>query len=147
MQQSCPINFKTYDNTISRISSLNIALLLVTYLYTLQIEVVLFVVVDLIFRVFVDKRLSPIYYLSLGIKRLLNLQTVIKDSASKRLATYFGLLFSSLIVLFHILHLQEALYLTAGVYILCLLLDSFFDFCLGCKIYYLIKKVYPSFME
>ena len=147
MQQSCPINFQTYDNTISRISSLSIALLIGIYLYTSQIVIMLFIFIDLVLRVFVDKRLSPIYYLSLSIKRLFGLHTVMKDSASKRLATYFGLLFSLLIVAFHVLYLLEALYVTAGIYILCLLLDSFFDFCLGCKIYYLVKKVYPSFME
>ena len=147
MQQSCPINFKAYDNTISRISSLSVALLMAAYLYTSQIAIVLFVIVDLFLRVFVDKRLSPVYYLSLSIKRVLGLPTVMKDSASKRLATYFGLLFSLLVVVFHLFHLQEALYVTAGIYVLCLLLDSFFDFCLGCKIYYLIKKVYPTFME
>ena len=147
MQQSCPINFQTYDNTISRISSLNVALLIVAYLFTSQIVIMLFVIVDLVLRVFVDKRLSPVYYLSLSIKRLFGLHTVVKDSASKRLATYFGLLFSLLIVAFHMLHLLEALYITAGIYMLCLLLDAFFDFCLGCKIYYIIKKVYPAFME
>ncbi len=147
MQQSCPVNFQTYDNTISRISSLNIALLITAYLFTSQIVIMLFVIVDLVLRVFVDKRLSPVYYLSLSIKRLFGLHTVMKDSASKRLATYFGLLFSLLIVVFHMLYLPEALYVTAGIYMLCLLLDAFFDFCLGCKIYYLVKKVYPSFME
>lgn len=147
MQQSCPINFQTYDNTTSRISSLNVALLIAVYLLTSQIVIMLFVMVDLVLRVFVDKRFSSIYYLSLSVKRLFGLHTVMKDSASKRLATYFGLLFSASIVIFHLVHFQEALYVTAAVYILCLLLDAFFDFCLGCKIYYLIKKVYPAFME
>ena len=147
MQQSCPINFQTYDNTISRISSISVTLLLAAYLLTSQIVIVLFVIADLVVRVFIDKRFSPVYHVSVSLKRLLGLQSVIKDSASKRLATYFGLLFSSLIVVFHLLHLQEALYVTAGIYMLCLLMDAFFDFCLGCKIYYLIKKVYPAFME
>ena len=146
MQQSCPINFQSYDNTTSRISSLNIVILLALYLYTSQIVIMFFVVIDLFIRVFVDKRYSPVYYLSLSVKKLLGLQSVMKDSASKRLATYFGLLFSFLIILFHLLHLQEALYITAGIYMSCLFLDAFFDFCLGCKIYYLIKKFYPSFM-
>lgn len=147
MQQSCPINFQTFDNTLSRISSLTIALLVAFYLYSGFVVVIFFVMIDLLLRVFVDKRFSPVYYLSLSVKRLFGLKSVMKDSASKRLATYFGLLFSSLLIGFHFLHFQEALYATAAVYILCLLLDSFFDFCLGCKIYYVIKKIYPNFME
>ena len=147
MHQSCPINFQTYDNTISRISSLSVTMLLAVYLLTSQIGIILFVIADLVVRVFIDKRFSPLYHISVSLKRLFGLQSVIKDSASKRLATYFGILFSFLIVLFHLLHLQEALYITAGIYIICLLLDAFFDFCLGCKIYYLIKKVSPEFME
>lgn len=147
MQQSCPINFQTYDNTISRISSVGVAILLAVYLWTSQIGIVFFIIADLVVRVFIDKRFSIVYYVSISLKRLLGLQSVIKDSASKRLATYFGLVFSSLIVVFHLLHQQEALYAMAGIYMLCLLLDAFFDFCLGCKIYYLIKKVYPAFME
>ena len=147
MQQSCPINFQTYDSTLSRISSFNIAVFIAIYLYTMQVGIIIFVLLDLFVRVFIDKRFSPVYYISLGIKRALQLDSVVKDSASKRLATYFGMLFSLLMILFSFLHYQEALFVVVGIYIFCLLLDAFFDFCLGCKIYYLIKKVYPSFME
>lgn len=147
MQQSCPINFQTYDNTLSRISSLSIALLVILYLYTGFIPVMFFVVIDLFIRVFIQKRFSPVYYISLVLKRIFGFDSVIKDSASKRLATYFGLLFSTLIIMFDLLHMSGAVYLTATVYIICLLLDCFFDFCLGCKIYHIIKKVYPNFME
>ena len=147
MQQSCPINFQTYDNTLSRISSLSIAVLVITYLYTMEVGIVFFVLLDLFVRVFVDKRFSPVYYISLSIKRAFGLDSVMKDSASKRLATYFGMLFTLLMILFHFLHYQEALFVVAGIYVFCLLLDSFFDFCLGCRIYYIIKKFYPNFMQ
>jgi hypothetical protein len=26
-------------------------------------------------------------------------------------------------------------------------LDLFFDYCIGCKIYFIIKKIYPEFMN
>lgn len=147
MQQSCPINFQSYDSTVSRISSLFVVLFVAVYLYSGQIPVMFFLLLDLFVRLFVDKRFSPLYHVSLWMKKMLALGSVNKDSASKRLASYFGLLFSFFIILFHFLHLYEALYVTAGIYIICLLLDAFFDFCLGCKIYYLVKKVHPNFME
>ncbi len=147
MQQSCPISFEKYDNTLSRIASFFVTVLLAVYLQTGWILFVFFIFFDLFVRVFVDKRLSLLFHLSKIVETTLALKPVMKDNASKKLASYFGLFFAISIIVFHFLEIRFAVLVFATIYVVCLLLDSFFDFCLGCKIYYIIKKVYPDFMS
>ncbi len=147
MSQSCPINFQTYDNTVSRISSFYVALLVAFYLQSGYVAILLFIFFDLVIRVFVDKRYSLVYHMSLLTKKAFSMQTVKKDGASKKLAAYFGLLFTAGMIMFDFLQIQLGVLILATVYVACLLLDTYFDFCLGCKIYYIIKKFYPNFME
>ncbi|WP_366755936.1 DUF4395 family protein [Sulfurimonas sp.] len=33
------------------------------------------------------------------------------------------------------------------IFLFCALLEAFFSYCIGCKIYFVIKKVYPGFMS
>ena len=147
MSQSCPINFQTYDSTVARVASFLTALLLALYLQSGYALYVWIILLDLSVRVFVDKRYSPLYHVARFLKERLKLQSVKKDGASKKLATYFGLLFSFGIILFDTLHMQMGTVVLSGIFLTCLLLDTFFDFCLGCKIYYIVKKIYPSFMD
>jgi hypothetical protein len=69
------------------------------------------------------------------------------DGGAKRLAAYFGLTFMILLAFESFFHLRDILYITAGVFLSCAFLEVAFDFCIGCKIYFLIKKVYPDFMS
>ncbi len=146
--QSCPISFVKYDNTVSRIISLLTALVLGVYLFfELPVAVVVFLFIDLVMRVFFQSSYSPLYHLAVSIKKALGLPSVFKDGASKRLASYFGMLFLVLVISLDLLHASYAHFIVSGIYLFCLLLDTFLDFCLGCRIYYIIKKIYPSFME
>ncbi len=147
MLHSCPINFQTYDATVARVTSFVMALCIALYLQSGLVIFVWIALLDIGVRLLFDKRFSPFYHVALFIKERLGLKSVKKDGASKKLATYFGLFFSSGIILFHLLHAELGVVLLSSIFIVCLLLDAFFDFCLGCKIYYVIKKIYPSFME
>lgn len=139
-QKSCPISFIKIDANIVRINAFYILLLMSFYLMTLNKFIILFLIADFSIRLFVNKNYSPLYFLSLRTKELLHVKSRIEDSAPKILATYFGFLFLVLILLFDLLHVETLLYATSGILLVCLFLELAFDYCLGCKIYYLYKR-------
>ncbi len=140
--QSCPINLKTYDNNKSRVSSFLVFLLMSLFVLTDNIFIVLFVFADVLLRFFGYNRFSVIQNLSAFTANLLKIKEDKRDKASKQLAMMFGMLFLSLTVAGHFIGNQYFLYSVLSIYIACLFMDSVFDFCLGCKIYYLYKKFF-----
>ena len=147
MSYACPMSFVNVDSNVSRFNSLFVTLLVLTYLFTNNVFIMLFLVVDFAIKLFGDKKFSPVYIVAKISKKAFRIKNNMIDGGAKRLAQYFG--FTFMLLLF-VLHFFDAWMLTlfvAAIYLACALLDVVFDFCLGCKIYFLIKKVYPSFMQ
>lgn len=145
MSQSCPISFFKVDETIARINAAFITLLLIIFLFTFSHMVLYFLFYDFFVRLFTDKKYSAVYHLSRVIKKILQLKTEMVDGGAKRLATYFGFVFISLMIIETWLKMTALIYITAVVLLTCTTLEVLFHYCVGCKIYYLIKKIYPSF--
>lgn len=147
MSYSCPLNFVQVDSNASRLSSLMVASLIIIYLFTSFEYILYFLVVDFSTKLFINKQYSLIFIVSMKLRRLFQMEEKFTDGGAKRLAGIFGLLFVSLLVLTHLFHLSTLTYVVAGVFLACSLLDVFINYCLGCQIYYIVKKLYPSFMS
>ncbi|MBL6973461.1 MAG: DUF4395 domain-containing protein [Sulfurimonas sp.] len=147
MSYSCPLNFVQVDSNASRLSSLMVAFLVVIYLVTSIEYILFFLVLDFSTRLFINKEYSLISILSLNLRKSLRMQEKFTDGGAKRLAGIFGLIFVSMLVVTHFLNLDSLTYIVAGVFLSCSLLDVFINYCLGCQIYYIVKKLYPSFMS
>ncbi len=145
MSQSCPISLFKVDAKIARVNAVFITLLLIAFLLTFNRIILYFLFYDFFVRLFLNKRYSLVYHLSKAIKKVLHLKTEMVDGGAKRLATYFGFVFVSLLIIQTWLHLSVFLYLTAAILFTCTTLEVLFNYCVGCKIYYLIKKIYPDF--
>jgi len=143
--QACPISYKQIDGTIARINAFFITLLVVIFLYTSLSVVAYILSIDFFIRLYVNKKFSPIFNLSRITKKILNLRTNLTEAAPKRLAAYFGLFFSMFISVESTLGLYETAYITSLILLFCSSLELFFNYCLGCKIYYIVKKIFPSF--
>lgn len=137
MAQACPVNFTTIDSRASRIGSALILLLVISYMATGNVAILFFLTADLLLRLYGNSALSPVSVLSRRLMALLRIQTRPVDGAAKHVAGHFGLLFSVLLILMHFLHADAAAYGIAAVFGLCLLMDAVFNFCVGCKVYYL----------
>lgn len=146
MSYTCPMTFENIDSNVSRINSLFVSILVVVYLITLNVFILYFLFIDFGIKLFLDKKFSPISQASKFLKNSLKLSTVLIDGGSKRLAAYFGLIFVGLLILTHFLDNQLLSLVIAIIFIFCSLLDLVLNYCLGCKIYYIIKKIYPNFM-
>ncbi|MDD2357642.1 MAG: DUF4395 domain-containing protein [Thiovulaceae bacterium] len=147
MSQSCPLAFRLIDGTIARISAVFVSLFVISFLFTAQKLFLFFILIDFLMRLYGLKKYSIVYNLALIIKKIFSFKTEMTDAGAKRLAAHFGVVFVFLLLSESFLNLQVALYVTAGIFLLCTGLEIVFSYCVGCKIYFIIKKIYPSFME
>jgi hypothetical protein len=61
------------------------------------------------------------------------------DESPKRFALYLGLVTSLFIVIVYFAGFTIIATVVAAVLLICALLETLFDFCIGCKIYYVIQ--------
>lgn len=147
MSYSCPLNFVQVDSNASRLSSLIVALLVITYLITLNEFILYFLILDFSIRLFINKEYSLIFIVALRLRKSLKIEEKFTDGGAKRLAGIFGLFFVTMLSITHMFNIATLTFIVAGIFLACSLLDVFINYCLGCQIYYIIKKVYPSFMS
>jgi hypothetical protein len=98
-------------------------------------------------KLFLTRGISPISMLGEFLKEYLKIKDKFVDGGAKRLAGFFGLFFVLLLIGVHFFHAWGVSLIVAALFLSCSLLDVFFDFCVGCKIYFIIKKIYPNFMN
>ena len=141
MARSCPVSFKQVDGTIARINATFITLLVLLFLFTSYISILYFLVLDFGLRVFGYHSWSLIFHSSKLVKKLFSLKTHMTDAAAKKLAASFGLVFVILMSFFSDLHWDKALYVTSTILLICSSLEVVFNYCLGCEIYHIYKKL------
>ncbi|MBN2816121.1 MAG: DUF4395 domain-containing protein [Campylobacterales bacterium] len=147
MANSCPLNFQKVDSNVSRFSALVVASLVVSYLVTLQVFILYFLMLDFIMKLFLNRGISPIMMVAEFLKEFFKIKEKFVDGGAKRLAGFFGLFFVFLLLVAHYFANWEISLAIAAIFLSCSLLDVFFDYCLGCKIYFIIKRIYPNFMN
>ena len=138
--KSCPISFQRVDATVVRILSLYMGLLFTLFVVTKFIPIIFFLVLDFVTRIYFKKEYSLLFMLAKATKNLLNFQSHLEDNAPKRLASYFGLTFVTLIALSTVLNLDILFYALSLILGVCILLEVAFSYCLGCEVYHLYKR-------
>lgn len=146
MSYACPMSFVRVDTNISRINSLFVTALVVAYFLDFNVLILYFLALDFLIKLYLQKKYSPLFIVAKYAKKVLRLKDSFCDGGAKRLAAYFGLLFVLLLIATHFINSLPLSLIVATVFLSCSLLDVLFNFCLGCKIYFIIKKIYPKFM-
>jgi len=141
MAPACPLSFRQIDGTIVRINAISLSLMLLAYLISDQIAFIIILAFDLLVRLFINKRLSPINQISRLVKVLVRAKTQNTDAAAKRLAAYFALGFSCSIIALDSFGLVNEAKVLSSIFILFSSLEVFFNFCVGCKIYFIYKRI------
>jgi len=148
MSYACPVSFERVDSTLSRISSFLVSVLILYYLYSFNLYILYFLFLDFFMRLFCQKKFSLIHITSQLIKKLFFLKDKNSDGAAKKLAGIFGISFVLILILLYQFKFEAYIsYVVGGLFVLCSFADALIDYCVGCKIYYIIKKIYPSFMS
>ena len=144
MAHSCPLAFRQIDGTIARINALSVFLLLLLSVVIPEPLILLFLGFDFMIRLYGNRRYSPIFQVSTLLKRVLGLKSEMVDAGAKRLAGHFGLFFVFAALVSSFAGLTVVMYAIVAVFLLCLLLELLFGYCIGCKIYFIYRKIVPE---
>lgn len=143
MAQQCPLLFRQVDATVIRINTLFVITAVIAYLLSDVVVIVMLVIVDYLLRLYGLKHLSPTQNVSLWIQRKFSLQVKMEDAGAKRLAAYFGVGFMSALAVFGLFGIEWGVNFVAAIYLFCASLELFFGYCIACKLYYMVKKIFP----
>ncbi len=144
MAQQCPLIFRQVDATVTRINTLFVISTIIAFLLTQSLVILIALIIDFMFRLYGYKHLSPIQNISLFIQKKLSLPVKMEDAGAKRLAAFFGVGFTFALLITSWLGAGFATAIIAGIFLFCAALELFFGYCIACKIYYIVKKIYPK---
>ena len=147
MASACPLNFKQVDSNVTRFSAFVVSTMVFVYLYTNNLFILYFLAIDFSLKLFLNPGVSPINMLAELLKSFFKVKDKMVDGGAKKLAGIFGLAFVVMLILSHFVGSWNISVIIAGVFLLCSLLDVVFSFCIACKLYFIIKKIYPNFMN
>jgi len=147
MAQQCPLIFRQVDATVTRINTFFVMGSIVAFLLTQSVMILILLIIDFMLRLYGYKPYSPIQNLSLMIQHKLSLPVKMEDAGAKRLAAQFGVGFTIALVITSLLDADVAVAIIAGIFLSCAALELFFGYCIACKMYYIIKKIYPKWFE
>lgn len=133
--RSCPISFEKIDATKARLSAFTVLLLTLLALFTLSWFIALFLFLDFGVRLARKPQYSVALHMATLLQMLLGIPSRTGDAAAKRVAAYFGLTFSLLLLVGIGFSWMWLVWFVGGMLILCSALELFFDYCVGCQVY------------
>ncbi|MEA1879769.1 MAG: DUF4395 domain-containing protein [Campylobacterota bacterium] len=139
LSASCPISVHRVDANMVRVISLQVALLTMLFLYTNSLVFALVLLFDFSVRTLRYAKLSPFNFVAHFVLSAWGVAPKLCDESPKRFALYLGLVISLTLVVLLSAGLTMLATTLATILLICALLETLFDFCIGCKIYYAIE--------
>jgi len=139
MAQVCPISTKRVDSNMVRVISFQVALFTTALLFTKESIFALVMLFDFFMRTLRQSHLSPFQIVGNFVLKGWGIAPKLCDEMPKRFALYMGLVISLFLVVFYMADVSVIATVITIVLLICALLETLFDFCIGCKIYYTIQ--------
>ena len=139
MSATCPISTRRVDSNMVRLISFQVALFTVILLITQESAFALILLFDFFMRTIRQQNLSPFYLVGKFILSGWGVAPKLCDESPKRFALYLGLVISLFLVVFYVAGFTEFATIISAILLICALMETLFDFCIGCKIYYAIQ--------
>lgn len=139
MSPSCPISTRRVDANMARIISFQVALFTLILLITEESFFALVILFDFFMRALRLSSFSPFEIVGKFVLKGWGVAPKLCDESPKRFALYLGLLTSLFIVVFYFAGFTLFATVVAVILLICALLETLFDFCIGCKLYYVIQ--------
>lgn len=139
MSPSCPISTKRVDSNMARIISFQVALFTIIFLITQVSLFALVILFDFLIRALRLSSFSPFEIIGNFVLKGWGIAPKLCDESPKRFALYLGLVTSLFIVVFYFAGFTTFATVIAVILLICALLETLFDFCIGCKLYYAIQ--------
>ncbi|CAA6817343.1 MAG: Unknown protein [uncultured Sulfurovum sp.] len=140
MVQTCPISFQHIDSNFVRIIATQVSIVALLFLLTNHVIFILLLLLDFSSRAIKISGLSPFVFIAKGIINILNIEPRLTNEAPKRFALYFGLFISLVITVIYFLGFFKIALGLTSLLILAALLEAVSNYCVGCKIYYILKN-------
>ncbi|MDN5212985.1 DUF4395 domain-containing protein [Fulvivirgaceae bacterium BMA12] len=135
----CPVSKEKIDNYESRITVFISVIFMAAFIYTRHPAYMVLATTDTLIRAIFFARYSPMRMIASRIRRFFNGDAKKIGLAKKVFAARLGMLCGIISIALFYFNLEWASLAIAGFWMLLAILDSLFDFCLGCVIYtYLI---------
>lgn len=136
---SCPISLRRVDANMVRVISFQVAMFTVILLVTQESFFALVLLFDFSARTLRLSKFSPFHFISQFVLTGWGVAPKLCDESPKRFALYLGLIISLILVVLFAAGLTSIAMGIAMLLFICALLETVFDFCIGCKIYYAIQ--------
>jgi hypothetical protein len=141
----CPISSENIDSNVSRLTVFFNVVLMLLFILTLQPVFICLVAFDYFIRATLAVKYSPLRWFALFIINNLNLKKKPIGLAQKIFASRLGFLCAIIASILALSGNMTAATFVAGFLMLLSVLDSVFNFCLGCIIYnYLVYPFYKN---
>ena len=145
MSLVCPITSEKIDSNTSRLTIFLNVLLMAGFLITLNPVLIIIVSIDYFVRATLDLKYSPIKFVAAGIVNTLNLNKKPINLAQKIFASRLGFLCAISSSILIVLGYNTASIIVAAMLMGLAIMDSVFNFCVGCLIYnYLVYPFYKN---
>ncbi len=141
MAPSCPISLQRVDSNFVRLISVQIASVSLLLLLTHNYLLVFLLFMDFSLRLLRVRAISPFAIVALFFVKKLQLTPRPSDEAPKRFALYLGWSMSLLMVLFVLFGVWNGVLFLAWILLACSMMEALFEFCIGCKLYYLLIQM------
>jgi len=138
---SCPISLRRVDANMVRAMSFQVVLFVIILLFTQESFFALVLLFDFTVRTLRLSKFSPFHFIAQFILTGWGIAPKLCDESPKRFALYMGLGISLVLAVLFAVGFTIIATLIAVVLLVCALLETLFDFCIGCKIYYAIQLI------
>ena len=139
MAQVCPISSRRVDSNMVRAISFQVTLLSVILLLTQESVFAVILLFDFFVRTLRQSHLSPFHMVGKFVLAGWGVAPKLCDESPKRFALYMGLVISLFLVVFYMAGFTAFATVITFILFICALLETLFDFCIGCKIYYALQ--------
>jgi len=124
-----------------RLISFQVALFTVILLITQESAFALILLFDFLMRTIRQPNLSPFHVVGKFILSGWGVAPKLCDESPKRFALYLGLVISLFLFVFYVAGFTVFATAISIILLICALLETLFDICIGCKIYYAIQMM------
>jgi hypothetical protein len=140
MNEQCPVSNILIDKNTARMNGFLCTTVCLAIAFSNWRFLIILLIADFFMRGFVKPRYSFFSQISRFLLRLLGARPVPENAGPKIFASKIGFLFASLIGLSYLADFRNVSSILMTALVACACLESFFDFCIGCKIYSLWIK-------
>lgn len=142
---SCPVSFKKIDQNTVRVMAGLVSALGIAFIIAPQLSILAVLLYDFLVRTLDYKKISPLFHLAKLIAKLLKLKKYEIDAGPKEFALKIGFLFVFISFIMFLSNEITAAVLVMVTLTICALLELIFNYCIGCEMYMILKKLRKLF--